>query len=261
MLQGHRAYLSGPMGFVVSRENEMKFGWRSRVGKFLGEMGVVVFDPWNKPRVKWFYEYGKETGLLKEIDEKWSSNRSGRGKRNRAECAEKFKDTMHIDLRMVDTSDFLIAYCPTNIYSVGTVHEIILASQQHKPVLVVSPHVGFPTLEKLRSHLQSDKRAQQLLAKLEREVPIKPNDKGMPSLWYMALLGEHSFFDGFGFAKYRKQYGWQLGPLDVRENASPPRRPLLPFLKQLDSGEKPTRFDLKTGSNIEDEDWLLLEWM
>lgn len=41
---------------------------------------------------------------------------------------------MHIDLRMVDMSDFVIAYCPTNIYSVGTVHEIVVTREQHKPV-------------------------------------------------------------------------------------------------------------------------------
>jgi len=55
---------------------------------------------------------------------------------------------------MMDTSDFVICYCPTNIYSVGTPHEIILARQQRKPVLFVSPYVDFPTLGLLRKHLE-----------------------------------------------------------------------------------------------------------
>ena len=61
-----------------------------------------------------------------------------------------------MDLRMVDTSDFMIAYCPTNIYSVGTPHEIIMATLQHKPVLFVSPPIVFPALHELRAHLADD---------------------------------------------------------------------------------------------------------
>jgi hypothetical protein len=30
LLDGARVYLSGPMDFVASREQEMKHGWRSR---------------------------------------------------------------------------------------------------------------------------------------------------------------------------------------------------------------------------------------
>jgi hypothetical protein len=44
-----------------------------------------------------------------------------------------------MDLRMVDTSDFIVAYVPTNVYSVGTPHEIILCRSERKPVLFVSP--------------------------------------------------------------------------------------------------------------------------
>ena len=59
-LNGARVYLSGPMDFVASRAEEMKFGWRNRVGQFLKKYGVSVFDPWNKPAVRGFHEYGRE---------------------------------------------------------------------------------------------------------------------------------------------------------------------------------------------------------
>ncbi len=36
-----------------------------------------------------------------------------------------FWETLHIDLRMVDTSDFTIAYVPTNIYSVGRLKKYV----------------------------------------------------------------------------------------------------------------------------------------
>jgi hypothetical protein len=65
-------------------------------------------------------------------------------------------ETLHIDLRMVDTADFVIAYCPTNISSVGTVHEIALARLERKPVLFVSPPVEFPTYDALENNFAND---------------------------------------------------------------------------------------------------------
>ena len=110
-------------------------------------------------------------------------SRARQGDETRSACAENFWETLHIDLRMVDTSDFTIAYCPTNIYSVGTAHEIILSRQQMKPVLFVSPPVTFPAFDQLRDHLRRAKgiEALALLEKLVAEVPIKPNPRGIPA--------------------------------------------------------------------------------
>src|SRR5437868_7215566 len=110
---------------------------------------------------------------------------------------------------MVDTSDFTVSYCPTNIYSVGTPHEIIMATLQHKPVLFVSPPITFPTLHELRDHLKNDSKGAELLRRLELEIPIKENPRGIPSAWYMPIIGADNFFDGFGFAGYRKKFGWK----------------------------------------------------
>src|SRR6185436_16559645 len=224
-LRGARVYLSGPMDFVASRADEKKLGWRNRVGDFLRSFGAIVFDPWFKPTVRGLHEYGLED--LKTVDARdtWSFDPGQQGDEARAACAEKFWETLHIDLRMVDTSDFTIAYVPTNIYSVGTVHELVLARQQLKPVLFVSPPVTFPALEKLRGHLRDDPAGLALLEKLAAEVPIKPNPRGIPSLWYMPLIGGGGFFDGFGFAEYRERFGWELSALDEREQRHPPQNP------------------------------------
>ena len=149
-LQNARVYLSGPMDFVASRREEKKSGWRVRVGKFLRSFGAIVFDPWSKPKVRGFQEYGKEDVATLHVREQWTFEPTPEGAKVRAECAQAFWETMHIDLRMVDISDFVIAYCPTNIYSVGTPHEIIVARQQHKPVLLVSSPVEFSALDRLR---------------------------------------------------------------------------------------------------------------
>jgi len=224
-LRGARVYLSGPMDFVASRANEKKYGWRNRVGDFIHAYDGIVFDPWFKPAVRGLHEYGREDLKSLDVRDGWTFRAGRQGDAARAAIAEKFWETLHIDLRMVDTSDFTIAFCPTNIYSVGTAHEIILARQQLKPVLFVSPPVSFPTLEKLKKHLACDKTGTALLEKLVAEVPVKPNLRGIPSMWYMPLIGAGNFFDGFGFAPYIKKFRWKSIPMDDQEKLHPDPMP------------------------------------
>ena len=186
-LRGARVYLSGPMDFVTSRADEKKLGWRNRVGDFLRAQGAIFFDPWFKPGVRGAHQYGLEDIHTIDVREEWTFEQGQAGDETRSQCAKKFWETLHIDLRMVDTSDFTIAYVPTNIYSVGT-------------VLFVSPPVTFPALEELRAHLceSGDEQALQLLEKLATDVPIKPNPRGIPSLWYMPLVGSSNFSTASG---------------------------------------------------------------
>lgn len=256
LLRGARVYLSGPMDFVASRAAEKKYGWRNRLGEFLRSFEVTVFDPWNKPEVRGLHEYGREDIDTTHIRNQWTFEYSPKGARTRAHCSGTFWETLHIDLRMVDTSDFIIAYCPTNIYSVGTPHEIILCRQQRKPVLFVSPQVIFPTLNKLREHLKGDIKGKKLLDMLEAEVPIKENPMGIPSLWYMPLVGSENFFDGFGFDKYRRRFDWKKIPLDEREDAIKLKHPLLPFLEKLNK-KLPKKWDNRMKRYVRNDDWLL----
>lgn len=264
LLKGARVYLSGPMDFVANRIEEKERGWRVRVTEFLEHYGVTVFDPWNKPDVRGMYEYGRED--VKTINQRdtWSFSDSRSGARARGELAHYFWETMHIDLRMVDISDFVIAYCPTNIYSVGTVHEIVLARTQKKPVLFVSPPVQFDALHELEAVARGDNKLLDIINKLRTELPIKENPRGIPSLWYMPLISSNSFFDGFGFSdpKYHRRFkGWkQETVLDTKEKANRPARPLMDFLETIARDKKvPTRWNHATQNYVEDDDWLLLE--
>jgi len=259
LLEGARAYLSGPMDFVASRAVEKQYGWRNRVRQFLTHYGVSVFDPWHKPSVKGLASYGEEDERSEELRHLWTFEPSPAGAKARAQCAASFGETVHVDLRMVDISDFVIAYCPTNIYSVGTPHEIIVATQQHKPVLFVSPPVDFPALRQLEELAAADERLGELVEALKREVPIRENPRGIPSLWYMPIVGSDNFFDGFGFADYREAFDWKADAKMAQELELPPRRPLLPFLERLAKGHYPKRWDPRDGQFIEDDDWLLLE--
>jgi hypothetical protein len=260
ILEEATVYLSGPMDFVASRAEEKNTGWRNRLGQFLEKLGTRVYDPWNKPDVLGMHHYGKEDEFSTQKRQEWTFEDSEKGDRTRAELSVEFWPTMHIDLRMVDTADFLISYCPTNIYSVGTVHEIVMASLQHKPILFVSPPVVFSSLEKLEKLLtdKGDTEAKALLDQLEIEAPLRPNPKGMPSMWYMALIDGHYFFDGFGFAPYMKKFNWQPGDLDKREETFPPKRPLLPYLEKLNH-HIPKRYDLEQDKYVENADWLVFE--
>jgi hypothetical protein len=104
-----RVYLSGPMDFVASREAEKKSGWRNRVSEFLRELGVTVFDPWFKPEIYGVKEYGREDETTTKVRTQWSFDPSDKGAKARASCADHFWPALHMDLRMVDTSDFVIA--------------------------------------------------------------------------------------------------------------------------------------------------------
>jgi hypothetical protein len=244
------------MDFVASREDEMKNGWRNRIGEFLQSMGCIVFDPWQKPDVRGLHEYGREGVDTSKVRREWTFEDSRAGAKKRAAITGKFWETLHIDLRMVDTCDFVVAYCPTNIYSVGTPHEIALCRQQRKPVLFVSPPVTFPSFDALKIHLRGDRVGSQLLKALGDEVPVKPNDAGIPSLWYMPLVGGENFFDGFGFSAYRRRFHWPKSALDERERQYKPARPLLPFLRKLAS-QLPRKWDNSRKAYVLNDDWLL----
>lgn len=258
-LKGTRVYLSGPMDFVASRANEMKFGWRNRVGDFLKALGVTVLDPWFKPEVRGIYEYGREGPQTIKVREQWTFRKGRMGAQARARCSGKFWETLHIDLRMVDTSDFIVAYCPTNIYSVGTPHEIVVCRQQRKPVLFVSPPVSFQALADLRRHLKADSMGLRLLERLVDEVPIRENPTAVPSLWYMPLVGSESFFDGFGFEPYRKEFRWRKIPLDDYEKVYQIKNPLLPFLERVNK-ILPRKWDNRLKRFVRNDDWLLWDF-
>jgi hypothetical protein len=258
LLRDARVYLSGPMDFVADRETEKRVGWRNRVGQFLRTLGVVVFDPWIKPEIRGVQGYGREDEKDSVARAGWTFADTKEGAARRAASAGKFWPSLHTDLRMVDTSDFVISHCPTNVYSVGTPHEIILARQQRKPVLFVSPPVRFPALDELRRHLdlRGDRVGADLLSDLEAQVPIKTNTDGSPSQWYMPLVGGEHFFDGFGFYLYVGRFDWPETPLDRAERARRPDRPLLPFLARLND-ELPKKWDRHIGDYGPDDDWLL----
>lgn len=120
-LKNQRVYLAGAMDRVPDRGA----GWRAEITPFLKEMGLVVFNPLNKPT-----DLGKEdhdTHLLK---------RRLKGEARYDELSELMKTIRAIDLRLVDISDFLVVNLDINTHPCGTLEEIFLANRSKKPVVI-----------------------------------------------------------------------------------------------------------------------------
>jgi len=100
-------------------------GWRMEITPFLKEMGVVVFNPLNKPT-----EVGAEdveTHLMKcKLKEEGRYD----------ELSSLMKVIRATDLRLVDISDFLVVNLDINTHPCGTLEEIFLANRSKKPVVV-----------------------------------------------------------------------------------------------------------------------------
>ncbi len=189
ILEKTRSYLSGPMDFVGSRIIEKYLGWRAILTPILKAFSIRVLDPWNKPMIRGHSDYGQE-GVVPNKNQYegdfWVNAET------RAKFERDFWETVHIDLRMTDLSDFVIAFVPTNIYSVGTVHEIIVARNQRKPVLMISPPIKYDFFPELAALPENVKSALKFYG-------LKENAQGIPSQWYGNIVGGQNMFDGFGW--------------------------------------------------------------
>ena len=96
-LKGLRAYLAGP----IDNAKDDGVGWRIEMTKFLEPLGITVFDPCKKPLA-----YAKYKEVEEEKKKMMQLKETGRY----FELTERMKDIVHVDLRMVDVSDFLIIY-------------------------------------------------------------------------------------------------------------------------------------------------------
>lgn len=263
ILRGARIYLSGPMDFVVSRQEDKQIGWRSRLRHFLKQFDAIVYDPWSKPIIVGQNQYGKNYEYSTEARIRWTFDNTEEGRKTRAELCAEFYPTVHINRRMVDICDFLIAYCPTNVYSVGTVNEIVRARAQNKPVLLVSPPVEYFSFDQLKERLKNndDQESLILLEKLEKEAFLKSNPEGIPSPWYLGIMPEDYLFDGFGFHLYpqmKNDHNWPRTNLDEIEERKAPKQPLLPYLEKLNK-KIPKRYDLVHKDYVENPDWVILQ--
>ncbi len=156
-LIGCRTYLVGSIEAISDAE---AIGWRTRATEYLLDMGVKVFDPTRKDNMSGLDEIGKERRIMNYLkaNHKWD------------EFCSRFKQIVHVDLRAVDHSDFIVAKIKNNVPHCGSIHEIVEARKQKKKVFLftedkientnswllwlVKPENIFETLEDVMNHLR-----------------------------------------------------------------------------------------------------------
>jgi hypothetical protein len=120
-LKGQRAYLAG----AIDRVPDRGAGWRNTITPFLKDIGVVVYDPLNKP-----------TDIGLEDESTCYLKNQYKAQENWKDLSSIMKTIRSIDLRLVDKSDFLIVNLDLNIHPCGTYEEIFWANQQKKPIII-----------------------------------------------------------------------------------------------------------------------------
>ena len=123
-LESLRCYLAGP----IDHADDDGVGWRNQMTDFLSDLGVIVLDPCDKPvKDSYFKEIGNEKEKMMNLKE------TGRY----FELTQRMKEIVHMDLRMVDISDFVVVYLDFDQRPFGTIHELLNSLHQRKPTLVV----------------------------------------------------------------------------------------------------------------------------
>ena len=118
-----RCYLAGPVEFSDDIGKGSYFE-RNELEPFLREIGIFPINP----RKLSFNGVGEISNRKKIFADK-----------NFEEVRRQMKIIVRKDLRAVDISDFVIAYFPKDAKTTGTIHEIVEADHQQKPVLIICP--------------------------------------------------------------------------------------------------------------------------
>jgi nucleoside 2-deoxyribosyltransferase len=119
-------YLCGPMDYV----DDGGVGWREEIIDKLIAIGFKrsqILNPCQKPISSAGHKLSDEQAMFNKYREMedWEG------------LERLVKKIMNIDLRMVDKSDIIISNLSFDVKMTGTIHEIVQARQQHKPVYVI----------------------------------------------------------------------------------------------------------------------------
>ena len=121
-LKGLTCYLSGPIDFAKNRGSD----WRENITPFLEQMGVKVFNP-----LAHCFEGACDIPTKRQLMKKLLEE----GKYE--DLHQEMKELVHMDLRAVDLSSFVICNYDSTVHMCGTYEEIFHCNLQVKPVLLV----------------------------------------------------------------------------------------------------------------------------
>jgi len=182
ILDGAVVYLGGP----IDRAFDDGLAWRIAIKKDFEAKGIqlVCLDPTNK-----------FVGIKGEVGEEKIEQQILREKEDWHGLKELVKPIVRMDLRMVDLCDILIAKIDVNVHMCGTYHEIVVAIQEKKPILliieggkkncpgwlfgVIDHEFMFDSIEECLNYLDQVNRGETILD--DKWVLIRPEIKKLES--------------------------------------------------------------------------------
>ncbi len=128
-LSNRTVYLSGP----IKCDDSNGRGWRKEITPKLLSLGLHVIDPTDD-------SFHKEMGDLASVDKHKGYFADLMKKRRFAKVKDEFWAILRHELKGVDRSDFLICCIDPTKPTVGTIHELVVASKdEQKPILLYVP--------------------------------------------------------------------------------------------------------------------------
>lgn len=124
-LRNKTVYLAGS---IHHNDEDSGITWRENITPKLEEFGINVIDPCKKT-INGKGEVGDDKEYLKNLIKEG----------NFGKVREVFFPILKADLRCVDISHFIIVNYRPSVRHVGTIHEIVMANIEKKPILLHFP--------------------------------------------------------------------------------------------------------------------------
>jgi nucleoside 2-deoxyribosyltransferase len=121
-LTGKSVYLAGPM-FALEDDGAE---WRNFITPKLTALGVNVENPVTKTLPNGLSEIQDDKQMFRTLIKE----------RKFDELKKVFEPIGRKDLRCVDKADFIIAFYTSKVHMLGTIHELVQAHSQRKPILL-----------------------------------------------------------------------------------------------------------------------------
>jgi hypothetical protein len=109
----------------MDRAPDAGVGWRQKIQSDLSDLDLIWLDPTQKP-----IDIGLED--INSRQRRTAAKLAG----DFDSVAREMKLVRHVDLRMTDVADFLVVHIDTEIYSFGTIEELVTANRMKKPIIV-----------------------------------------------------------------------------------------------------------------------------
>lgn len=124
-LRDQIVYLAGPIDSDPNRGTE----YRKELIPILRKYGIGILSPLDKSTV--FCPHLNEDEELHRIRTEFLKNKDYEN------YSRIMKEIVRVDLSMVDAAHFLIIYIDKTLHMCGTYHELVMASIERKPCLIV----------------------------------------------------------------------------------------------------------------------------